>query len=200
MLGQIPRTCVPGQKIYEICKQSDVNVIVDIGTWNGMGTTKCIYDAIIDSGKKNFKVFSIECAKHMYEQAKQNLLPLNNFMLIHGSLIDAEELYPMYEMFKTDSGATGWLNDDVRYIKAANNNVFNQMPSQIDFLIIDGGEFSGEIEFKKLYLRSRYIFLHDTTSFKNKNNRQFILDNPKDFEIIFDDVAETALICKHITK
>jgi len=199
MEGQLNRNTPAGQQIYEICKYPDIKTIVDIGTWNGKGSTRCIYDAIIDSNKKNYKVFSIECSKIMYEEAKINFpIPLNNFLLIYGSLIDVEELYPIRELFKNDAGALKWMDDDIRCIKECNNNVFEQIPEKIDFLIIDGGEFSGELEFKKLYKRCKYIFLHDTTSFKNKNNRQFILNNPDKFELIYDNTDLVMLICKYI--
>ena len=42
--GQIMRGTVFGEMIYEIAKSS--SYIVDIGTWFGMGTTKCIIDGI----------------------------------------------------------------------------------------------------------------------------------------------------------
>lgn len=199
MNGQLNIKTVAGQKIYEISKYPDVKIIVDIGTYNGRGSTKCVYDAIISSNKKDYKVFSIECSKDMYEQAKNNLPHLDNFFLLYGSLIDAEELSPVYEYepFKDNVDVLRWLKEDIKNIRAASNNVFNQIPDEIDFLIIDGGEFSGEIEFKKLYQRCKYIFLHDTTSFKNKNNRQFILANPDKFEIIYDNIDLIMLICKY---
>jgi len=197
MEGQLTRSTIPGQKIYEICKYVDVKTIVDIGTWNGLGTTKCIYDAIIDSNKKNYKVFSIECSIWMYEEAKRNLFPpLNNFILLYGSLVDAEELYFMYDTLKNDPIRKQWLDDDIKCIKIANNNVFKQMPEKIDFLILDGGEFSGEIEFKKLYERCTYIFLHDIVTSKNKKNKEFILNNLQKFEVIYDNIDNLTFICK----
>jgi hypothetical protein len=194
MEGQLNRNTNAGQWIYEISKYSDVKNIVDIGTWNGKGSTKCIYDAIIDSNKKGYKVFTIECARNMYEEAKINLsIPLNNFNFLYGSLVSIEELNSIDEEYKKSP----WFQEDIRNIKQANNNVFNQMPETIDFLIIDGGEFSGEIEFKKLYERSKYIFLHDTNS-KNKKNREFILNNSEKFKILCDDVPQVMMICKYL--
>ena len=52
--GQINRGSLLGEHIYKICCQCDIRTIFEIGTWNGLGTTKCIRDAIMDSGKEDY--------------------------------------------------------------------------------------------------------------------------------------------------
>ena len=189
MIGQINRGSKLGEHIFKLAKKSEVNTIVNIGTWNGMGTTKCILDAIIYSNNFNKEVISIECNKIRYEEAKINLgfLP-PKFKLIHGSIVNVEELYPILEKLK-DETHKKWLQEDIAWIKNA-PNVFDLLPENIDLLIIDGGEFSGEIEFFKLYKRCKYIVLDDTASNKNKKSREFILANPDKFLIIDDNLKD----------
>jgi len=52
--GQITRGTPLGDWIYDLVKREDIINIVDIGTWNGLGSTKCIQDAIVDSRKEDY--------------------------------------------------------------------------------------------------------------------------------------------------
>jgi len=83
ILGQINRGSKLGEYIFELAKNSEVKTIVDIGTWNGMGSTKCILDGVLNS-KFTKEVISLECNKLRYEEAKINLgfLPPNFKLLL----------------------------------------------------------------------------------------------------------------------
>ena len=52
MTGQINLNDEAGSYIFNICKREDVQTIVEIGTWNGRGSTLCIYEAIKNTEKK----------------------------------------------------------------------------------------------------------------------------------------------------
>lgn len=200
--GQIRRGSAFAEKIYEFVKQPDVKTIVEIGTWKGMGSTKCILDGIINSNKKEYEVFSFECNKFFHEEAKVNLgfLP-RNFHLIHGTLFDYKELYSIRDDKKLnaeDSRYKQWIEEDISAMQSC-KNVFDTIPNKIDLLILDGGEFSGDIEFKLLWKGSKYIFMDDTSSFKNKNNKKYVLENPDIFEVLYDDTNDrNCLICKNL--
>ena len=189
-IGQINRGSVFGEKIYNISRQEDVRTIVEIGTWNGMGSTKCIYDAVIGTNKL---VYSLECNRITHEEAKINLgfIP-PNFKLIHGTIVDVEELKPMMKELddvieeEKKNILKGWLKQDIDWIRIT-PNVINKLPKKIDFLIIDGGLWSGYLEFMKLWSRCHYIGLDDTKSDKHIKTRKFILENPEKFKMIYDD-------------
>jgi len=192
--GQINRGTILGDKIYGIARQSNVQTIVDIGTWNGMGTTKCVYDAVIGSSKR---VWSLECNKIRLEEAKINLgfLP-PNFKLIHGTIVTYEELAPKMNNLENDT-LKGWLKDDLNWLQNT-PMVLDQLPEKIDLCIIDGGEFSGDLEFFKLWKRCKYIVLDDTNAIKHKKTKEFILSNPDKLKILDDNVAHRNgyLICE----
>ena len=194
--GQINRGSLFGEHIYNISRRSDVQTIVEIGTWNGMGSTKCIYDAVLGSKKQ---VWSLECNRIFHEQAKTNLnavlLPAN-FKLVLGSIVTVEELQqftgtlpgPEYEK---------WLSEDIGWVRNC-PNVLDQLPEKIDLYIIDGGEMSGWIEFEKLWKRCNYIMLDDTLALKHIQTRAFILGNPDKFKVIDDNTRERQgyLVCE----
>jgi hypothetical protein len=191
MLGQINRGTKLGELIYKICSQTDVLNIVDIGTWNGMGTTKCIYDAIVDNNKKNYNVISLESNEEMHKQALYNLPKLENFNLVLGRIIEIEELLNEDSLGQEYFKKIGrhhlekWLKEDIiNYSKIP--NVINIMPEEIDVLILDGGEFSSFSEFKKLEHRSKYFILDDTNLMKNFEVSELIRNN-NNYSILFDE-------------
>jgi hypothetical protein len=208
MTGQINRGSKMGEQIFELAKLEDVKIIFEVGTWNGLGSTKCIYDAIISTNKKNYVVFSLECNLTMHNEAKINLLPLHNFNLIYGTITTLEEIIPKMENDKEALSHAQWLYEEKIFLKNA-PYVFDIVPEKIDLLILDGGEYSSSLEFDKLYKRSRFIVLDDTTPFipdshghilKNSQVREFILANPDQFRIIEDDLKDRNgyLICEHL--
>ena len=204
--GQINRGSLLGEQIFELTKKPEVKTIVEIGTWNGLGTTKCIYDGILQSRKKDFLVFSLECNLARHNEAKHNLLPLRNFNLIHGTIITMEEIMPQMNKEKEIIKKLNWLDEESLYLKTA-PFVLDLIPRDIDLLILDGGEFSSSVEFEKLHKRSRYIILDDTADdlesidnhiLKNSEVRKYILSKPLEFKIIDDKPKDRNgfLICE----
>lgn len=194
MQGQINRGSRLGDKIYGICRQSDVKTIVDVGTWNGMGSTKCIYDAVAGTNKL---VWSLECNKIRHEEAKINLGFLQpSFKLIHGTIVTYEELAPRMDDIENDT-LKGWLKEDLAWLQNT-PMVLDQLPEKIDLCIIDSGEFSGDLEFFKLWQKCHYIVLDDTNAIKHKETKKFILANKDKFKILEDNSTDRNgyLICE----
>ncbi len=196
--GMINRGSISGEFIYNLTKRPDVKTIVEIGTWNGLGTTKCIYDGIIESNKKDYYVLSLECNLSFHNQAKLNLLPLKNFELVYGTITKLEEILPKMttDIERTAASKLPWISEEFLHLKNA-PYVLDMIPQKIDFLILDGGEFSSYLEFEKLYKRSRFIYLDDTRDdmveehfghiLKNSMTRQFVINRPEQFKILEDN-------------
>ncbi len=194
MIGQINRGSTLGEIIFNLCKQPDIKTIVDIGTWNGMGTTKCIYDAALEKSGE-YLVCSIESSKKYYQEAVANLPKLANFHLLLGKIVERDELIDIDQSDdKFFNGSLGlgaygkkiqksWLAED---IKNYNNvpNVLGLLPEKIDLLILDGGEYSSLAEFHKLKDRTKYFVLDDTVPLKNSEVAQIIKQG--NYEILFD--------------
>lgn len=198
--GQITKSNKRGKSLYNLVLQEDIKVIVDIGTLFGNGSTKCILEAVQESNKKDFEVFSIECNETYYRIALKNLKDRpNNFHLMLGTLVNYEDLLPWEERLKDNKTGLEWLRQDLNNIKRV-ENVFDRLPQKIDLLVLDGGEFSSELEFKMLKERTEYFFLDDILSNKNFNNRKYMLDNPVSFKIIMDDLDNNFLMSKRLSK
>jgi hypothetical protein len=181
MLGQINRNSVLGETLYELVKQSDINTIVEIGTWNGAGSTRCIVDGIKDSGKK--KTFlTLESNRQQYELALQNTREFCDFVtLIYGRIIDPYDL-TWLKNITLGPEQQQWLWEDIDSYKSC-PNVLDKIPEKIDLLFLDGGEFSTIPEFIKLKTRYTYLVLDDINELKCKEiNKQ--LKARKDHELV----------------
>ena len=195
--GMINRGSSVGDYIFETVKRKDIKTIVEIGTWNGLGTTKCIYDGIIASGKKDYYVLSLECNLSFYNEARGNLVPLlNNFEIVHGTITTLEEILPQMDQEKHARNNLRWLDEEFVHLKNA-PNVIDMIPDKIDLLILDGGEYSSSKDWEKLHERSHYIILDDTRPdmvedhfghiLKNSEVRKYVLSQPEKFKIIEDN-------------
>jgi hypothetical protein len=190
MIGQINIGTELGDFIYELCKRDDIINIVDIGAWNGLGTTRCIYQSIIDNNKENYLVKSLESNTDFYQTAKNNIPQLDNFTLINGRIIESIDLIDIdkcsdhFFVEHSRDIQKGWLQED---IKNYNNikNVLSELPDKIDLLILDGGEFSSLAEFNVLKDITRFVVLDDTKCIKNYEVSNFIRNN-KSYNIIID--------------
>lgn len=192
-VGQVNRGSKLGEIIYNLCLQDDVKNIVEIGTWNGMGSTKCIYDAIFEK-KGEYLVYSLECNIEFYNIALinyKNLPKLDNFNIILGTIISPEENKDpinsyddiFFNQYSRDI-QNSWYIQDLENCKKV-PNVLSIMPDSIDLLILDGGEFSSLSEYQKLKDRVKYLILDDTNMIKNYEVSN-IIRSDKNYEVIFD--------------
>ena len=198
MQGQINITQKIGKQIFDIVMMNDVNNIVEIGTWNGNGSTQCVIKALKDSKKIHYSFISIESNKKMYDEAycnnSDNLSDLKKFKILHGVIIDYTQLLDFDKLddsnFIDYNKATKriWFNEDIENIKNA-PNILKKLPNKIDLLILDGGEFSTLAEFNLLKNKSKYIIADDTKCIKSSEIRNELKQNNQ-YEVIVDDINE----------
>jgi len=177
------------EKLRDLIKNNEIENIVEVGTWNGLGSTKMFINLIKES-KKNINFYSVESDKLCYKQAKKNLKnELAVVNLILGRVHEIEDLNYVNKdiIFNFGYGEKEfeWFIQDLRRYKKI-KNVINLIPKNIEILLLDGGEFSGYADFLKLYKRSKFIVLDDVSSFKQHNVLNFINKDFKNFELIFD--------------
>lgn len=195
MIGQINLDSKLGKIIYEFVLRDDINTVVEIGTWNGWGSTECIRKAIIESNKSDYSVYSLEINSEMYKQAISREFP-KNFNILLGKIIEESDLNWMNwdQYFNSPEGwyhagnKREWLIEDINNLRKV-NNVIETIPSYFDLLILDGGEFTTYPEYLKIGERSKFIILDDTNELKCRKVRSEIL-NDKKYSVIIDDLYE----------
>jgi len=208
--GQINLSDEMGKKIYEFSSREDVQNIVEIGTWNGLGSTLSVLQAIIDFDDKNF--ISFELMSEMYDEAIRNLKELStstgiNYIskvnLLNGTIIDFEDVFWIDHVKIKDCIKSG-IDDEENGISAAHEslyydiemntlknstNFYGTLPQKIDLLILDGGGLTTYPEWKKLESRTKIVILDDTRTIKSKKIRQELL-NDNNWTNIVDDLQD----------
>jgi len=191
MKGQITRETKLGDWIYTTVQQDDIKTIVEIGTGSGLGSTKCVTDAMQDDMSKEF--WTVESNSENWNLASKNIPNRPNIHLLYGhvtaEVIDYQKMAGSLFRGYNHSQCASWLARDLEEYKTG-RNVINLLPTNIDLLILDGGVFTSYAEFLALKDLSEYIVLDDTMDIKNHDARQYILTNFAQYDILFDEKAD----------
>lgn len=186
--GQILPESLFGKWIKKIITEEKPKTILEIGTWKGLGSTKVIIDSIISTDSE-IKFISLESNKKFFDIAKTNLKSFLDYVdLIYGRVVEKNDV----ERFVSDNVLTEemkvWLKNDLNDYSLS-ENVLNRIPDNIDFLLLDGGEFSTYIEWNILKNRSKIVLLDDTLVLKCKKIREELL-NDDNYEVIVDCLTD----------
>ncbi len=179
--GNIRRDTKSGRLIENVIYEHSLRKILEIGTWNGLGSTNTVID-ILEDLNEDYSFISIESDKIFFEQAKKNLKKKmnKNIQLKLGRIIEIDELPDIENINFGEVGLIPqnkeWFIQDLRRYKKV-KNIYNELPSEFDLVILDGGEFSTYPEFLKLYKKTKFIALDDTETYKQYDVLKFIKNN-----------------------
>lgn len=163
--GQITTSTERGTLLKKTIKKYSCEKILEIGTWKGLGSTLCI----LESMNENSKFITIESNKLFFDIASSNLKEFskNNFKMIYGTIVSSDEVLLYTSNLDLDYTREQWLNDDLINIKLC-TNVIDDIFDKIDFLLLDGGEFSTYTEWIKLKDRTTIVAIDDINEIKTK--------------------------------
>ena len=188
-----------GDMLYTLATNPNYKSYLEIGTWNGRGSTKCVMDALLPRTEPCV-LYSLETNQLLHENATRywNLQlhiaaeeVKNRLKLIHGRIIDVEEIEP--PLIPSYSQEWKWYEADLKSYETC-KNVFASLPNKIDVLILDGGEFTTEIEYQKLKDRTRLVICDDTKAQKCAGVRTDLLED-KGFKMLIDNPDERNGFC-----
>jgi hypothetical protein len=170
MSGQINANSPFGNELVKLAKHPEYFTYLDVGTWNGQGSTKILVDNC-----KNKRIYSIEANEHFYKEALKYYTPKPyNLHLLHGrlshSMMSDEEVkaHPLFDSVKNHYN----LHFKQDCLDFANTSVVN-LPPYADVVILDGGEFCGYDDLEAvLKLHPIVIALDDTKVMKNYDNNK----------------------------
>jgi len=188
MIGQINLDSSFGKYINDVSKT--FNTIVEIGTWNGRGSTKCIIDALLPR-TDDYLFYTIECNLDRYNESKlywDSILTdehKSKIFLLHGSILNEDTIISKEILKQYLDFVELWFDEDVNWIKSS-ENVLYRLPSHIDILLLDGGEYTTYSEFLLLKDRSDFILLDDSNMFKCRQIKE---------ELLLDDNYELVIDC-----
>lgn len=156
--GQISERTEVGRWILLLSSLLETVNVVEIGVWNGLGSTQLILKGRELRSSNSGCAIGLESNKRMFDLAKKNLAKAQGYSCLFGTVVSTEEL----DIDALNPQEEHWLNEDLKDLEGA-PYILGLLPDDIDLLILDGGEFSTFSEFKKLQSRVRgYIVLDDT--------------------------------------
>lgn len=196
-MGQINRGSKLGEIIYYLTLKEKYVTFLEIGTWDGTGSTKCFLDGL-KNRKDQWQFLSIECDIQMFDKAnKYHIYDLqkykNRFVIIYGKIIDNvyqslhkygfnldtlkknNQYKPEYKQFM--------YNDLINYKQCP--YILSQIPNKLDIVLLDGGEFTTYSEFMILKERTNIFILDDSNVLKNTKTR-YTLQNDSNWQLILN--------------
>jgi hypothetical protein len=205
VLGQVNLDSALGQTLYALAHESGVEVCVEVGTWNGQGSTLCIARALSESSGH---LISIELSADLFDQARRfyahESLPVE---LIHGLALTPEDylVFSRYEAAvaettgeRLDPGCfRRWYDEELEMARGASRvDVLRDIVAavgHVDLAFLDGGEFTTFAEFVFLEPHtSRYMVLDDTNrtqSIKSAQARDWLASSPE-WEVTQDEAHD----------
>jgi hypothetical protein len=179
--GQMIENSERGKILMEILKGIKPTNVVEVGTWKGLGSTKCIIDSI-DKGT-NF--ISIESNYNFYRTAKNNLSNhLDKVNLLYGTIVTDKEINGFVSDKDLTEEQKKWLSEDLENLSKC-ENIIEKIPSEIDFLLLDGGEFSTYPEWERLKGRTKMVALDDIRELKTKQIYEELI-NDDNYELVIE--------------
>jgi len=181
-IGQISTDTESGKLLMHCIRENAaaLHTVLEIGTWNGLGSTTCILQAL--QGRQT-RFISLEINREKQVRAQANLVGLlqPNTELLWGSVLRSEDIVDVEALFPeldTDTVLREWLSIDMANLAQA-PYVYDQLPTEIDFILFDGGEFTTFFEFEKLFPHcNRFIALDDIHTSKCRSIYEFLKGNP----------------------
>jgi len=201
MAGQMGRTGRIGTLLYSLALRDEVQRCLEIGTWNGQGSTLCLAEGLHET---DGKLTSIEADEARYAEAvafyRGKHLPVE---LLHGVTVGPAD-YPPFESFLPlidqadyEREAPGthleWYAREIELASTApRQDLLRGMladGARFDLVLFDGGEYASSAEFELLEPAiDGWVVLDDTNprmSIKNAENRRRVFASPL-WEVVVD--------------
>ena len=113
--GQIQYDDPMGQVIAAYAKDTRYSKYLEIGTWNGGGSTYCFMKGFEEREKKHlFNFTSLEINEQMYSEAKEKYKNIDYINLFLGRILTDNEVPDINTILETfESVNIEWLRNDI---------------------------------------------------------------------------------------
>ena len=188
MSGQINLDSSLGRLLANLAKTH--NSIVEIGTWNGQGSTQCILSTLLTRLDQSWHFTSLECNETMFQQAMQfwnNKITVEQQQQVEfllGTILNLKDLPSLDILEKQHGFVQEWYEQDITWLKQTVNHL-DKLPATIDLLILDGGEYTTYSEWQLLKSRVTTVVLDDTKTCKCRDIYQE-LHQDQDWLVVAD--------------
>jgi hypothetical protein len=191
--------------IYRLVQKEPIKTVLEIGSSSGEGSTEAFVRGIAENPNRP-TLFCMELSKPRFLALQERYkdrsfvccynvssVPLESFPSKEEVLLFMNTVETSLRGF-TDEEVTGWLAQDIEYVKNANVSQrgielikFENNIDHFDVVLIDGSEFTGQSEFELIY-GAKFILLDDIRAFKNYHNYKRLLLDPL-YELVEMDLT-----------
>ena len=188
--GQINLDNIGGRALFELVqKDTSIKNIVDIGSWNGLGTTLCcVLGAISRPAYQPVSIISLETNTEFYniavktweQRPGKEMIQFINGRLATTMLPENEiKSHPTFIKDHFDL----WYESDKAYFERSPKI---NLQGTADLVIIDGGEYCGFSDYEQsLLLTPKYLYLDDIRTQKTDKALNHAVAN--DYDLLCKD-------------
>lgn len=149
---------------------ADINnkTFLEIGTWNGLGSTKAFVNSLSKRTDK-YVFYSLECNKDKVHLAQKLYRNFNNVHILNEVIWNEtpNDFYQIFPQCKLDATYKRWNEIDILNMQQCELFLTRvNLPEIFDVLLLDGGEFTTYYEFQLLKNKCKIIMLDDTNTTK----------------------------------
>lgn len=184
--GQIQLSQPFGQWISKYASDSRFQRYLEIGTWNGRGSTVCFYKGFMDRTQPAI-LQSYEIDRLRAAEAQTVWKDIPSIRILHGRVLKDDQC-PMYrevnKLFPEMSEA--WHTADIQNFWSCPYIA----PEDPEVVLLDGAEYLTQFEFERVFVsnpRIRVYLLDDTCAEKTKRISQFLLQHPEWTRVAYSD-------------
>jgi hypothetical protein len=199
--GQFNLYTTAGRALITLIEQDLTIVnILDVGSWNGLGTTLCcVLGCIARLEYKPINLIAIEANPEFFEKGVNAWINRPGKEMVHflkgriaeTMMTEAEiRAHPQFTLGTPHFNQ--WYQSDVKNFNSA--QLLN-LEGQIDLAILDGGEYCGFQDYTiVLKLNPKYLLLDDIAGMKNDRVLEHAIQNG--FTVIFrtDEKGGTVIL------
>ncbi len=191
-IGQITKDCKMGQYLIEAARNSELSTFLEVGTWNGLGSTRCIIDGLLQrpSYAKPYVFYSLECntdkcqiAKEMYKHISN--VHILNEVFFNNMPLDIHNIFP-----EINENLENQYYNKIDFINMQDKPIFlnrTDLPDIFDLVLLDGGEYTTWYEYLAIKDRCKILALDDTNVTKCKRIVEDLKAQPRRWQIILED-------------
>lgn len=188
-IGQITLNNRIGQFLFKCVQDDNLKTFLEIGTWNGLGSTKCIIDGL-KLRKSDYVFYSLECNFEKCGDAQKYYLNIPNVHILNEVLFNdiPPNLYDIFPQLITNKTFEHWNHIDLENMR--DKPLFlnrPDLPIMFDMILLDGGEFTTYFEYQMIKDRCKILLLDDSNVDKCKKIVDDILSQPNKWKVIFND-------------
>jgi hypothetical protein len=159
--GQIQLSSTFGQWIASYARDPRFTRYLEVGTWNGRGSTCCIYEGFRNRTDSPH-LLSYEIHRPRYEEAASAWAGVPSIEVVHARILEDSKCPTAEEVSAVHPSYTrAWHMDDIRWFWSCRY----RDPGSPEVVLLDGGEYLTYFEYQTLKsLPSIRVFLLDDTA------------------------------------